>query len=139
MSWSNRYIGIPFADLGRTREGVDCYGLACVIYAAELGIALPDYVGSYASATERAEISALMHGAAGSWRAVTGKAAPYDLAVFRRGRFTTHVGIVIRHGFMIHMDAEDAAKVGDYRTGVWSSRFAGHYRHHSRTVEGGLQ
>lgn len=139
MSWSDAYIGIPFADLGRTREGVDCYGLACVIYAAELGITLSDYVGAYASADEHAEISALMHGAAGSWLAVTGKAAPFDLAVFRRGRLTTHVGIVIRHGLMIHMDGEDAAKFADYRSGVWSSRFVGHYRHHSRAVEGGVQ
>lgn len=139
MSWSNAYIGIRFADLGRSREGVDCYGLACIIYAAELGIVLPDYVGAYASATERAEISALMNGAAGSWMAVTGKAAPFDLAVFRRGRLTTHVGVVIRHGLMIHMDGGDAARVADYRAGTWSSRFVGHYRHHLRGVEGGVQ
>jgi len=80
-----------------------------------------------------------MKGATGSWRAVTGKAAPYDLAVFRRGKLTTHVGIVIRHGMMIHMEGEDAAKVADYRSGRWSSRFVGHYRHHSRAVEGGMQ
>lgn len=139
MNWSDRYIGIPFVDLGRSRKGVDCYGLACLIYAAELGITLPDYVGAYASADEMAEISALMNGAAGSWIAVTGKAAPYDLAVFRRGKLTTHVGIVIRHGLMIHMEGEDAAKVADYRTGRWSSRFVGHYRHGSKAVEGGVQ
>ena len=65
------------ADLCRTREGVDCYGLACLIYAGELGVTLPDYVGSYASADEMADISALIAGAAQSpsWRAVTGLAA----------------------------------------------------------------
>lgn len=73
---------------GRTREGVDCYGLACVIYAVKLGIALPGYVGSYASADEVAEISALIGEAAQSpsWHAVAGLARPYDLALFRRGR-----------------------------------------------------
>ena len=140
MSWSDRYIGIRFASLGRTRDGADCYGLACIIYADDLGIALPAYTGAYASSEEHLEISALINGAAQSpsWQAVAGSAQPYDLAVFRRGKLTTHLGIVIRHGLMIHMDGEDAAKVADYRSGRWSSRFIGHFRHHSMAVKGGV-
>jgi hypothetical protein len=26
-SWVKNYIGLPFASIGRTREGCDCYGL----------------------------------------------------------------------------------------------------------------
>lgn len=138
MIWSDRYIGLPFADLGRSRAGADCYGLACIIYAAELDIALPDYAGAYASASEHAEIAALIDGAQGSWVAMP-NAAPFDLALFRRGRWTTHIGIVIRPGVMIHMDRDDCAKVADYRAGLWGGRFVGHFRHHSMAVKEALQ
>ena len=136
MSWSNRHVGIPYAPLGRARAGCDCWGLACVIYAEELGISLPDYLG-YASVEEHGEIAALIGGAATSplWVPVTGEALAFDIAVFRRGRLSTHLGIVIRHGIMIHMLDEDAAKVQGYGDGPWHHRFNGHFRHHARAEE----
>jgi len=132
MSWSNRFIGIPYLEFGRARVGADCWGLACVIYREDLGINLPDYLG-YGSVDEHAEIAALIDGAEASplWQPVADP-APYDIAVFRRGRMATHLGIVIRPGLMIHMDHEDCAKVSNYRDGRWGNRFKGHYRHVER-------
>ncbi|MBA85743.1 NlpC/P60 family protein [Thalassobius sp. S69A] len=140
MTWSNRFVGIPHEDLGRTREGADCWGLACIIYAEELGITLPDYLG-YGSAEEHGEIAALIEGAQVSplWVPIEGPAIAFDIAVFRRGRLPTHLGVVVRHGIMIHMAAEDAAKHQDYRHGPWSNRFAGHFRHRLRAVERPVQ
>lgn len=40
---TRKYVGIPWKHLGRTWEGIDCYGLAQLIYKEELGITLPDY------------------------------------------------------------------------------------------------
>ena len=141
MSWSDRYIGTPFQEFGRATTGCDCWGLACVIYREELGIALPDYLGDYASAEELVEISALIDRDKTSplWLPVNGPAMAFDIALFRRGRWSTHVGIVIQHGVMIHMRGEDCAKVESYQTGVWSHRFAGHYRHVSSPVERPVQ
>ena len=111
MNWSDRFIGIPFIEFGRSRAGCDCWGLACTIYAEELGISLPQYLGDYTSAEERREISALIDGAAVSplWLPVTGEASAFDIAVFRRGRLSSHLGIVVRPGLMIHMEGEDCA------------------------------
>ncbi|WP_158972012.1 NlpC/P60 family protein [Chachezhania sediminis] len=136
MSWSNAYIGLPWADLGRGRDGADCWGLACIIYQEELGIGLPDYLG-YSSAEERGEIAALIAGAETSplWLPVNGPAIAFDIAVFRRGRFASHVGIVVRHGLMIHMEGDDCAKIADYTHGSWKPRFKGHYRHVERPVQ----
>ncbi|MBN8294741.1 phage tail protein [Rhodobacter sp. NTK016B] len=141
MSWSNRFIGIPFEDLGRTRTGCDCWGLACVIYQEELHISLPDYVGDYASAEEHAEIASLISGAKSSplWLPVDGPAIAFDIAVFRRARYETHLGIVVRHGIMIHMAGEDQAKLARYADAPWRNRFAGHFRHASRAVERPVQ
>lgn len=140
MNWSDRFIGIPYVDFGRDRAGCDCWGLACVIYAEELGITLPEYLG-YASADEHGEIAALIAGAATSplWVPVTGTALAFDIAVFRRGRFSSHLGIVIRHGIMIHMVADDQAKVQGYVKGPYGHRFTGHYRYASRAVERPVQ
>lgn len=132
MSWSNKFIGIPQEDFGRTRDGVDCYGLLTVIYCEELHISLPDYLG--VSPDEQEEVSALIDGAKTSplWLPVTGDAMAFDVALFKMGQFTSHVGIVIKHGFMIHVHGADQSKIERYDHGRWKHRFAGHYRHRNR-------
>lgn len=137
MSWSNAFVGIPFADLGRTRAGADCWGLVALVYRDMLGIALPDYQG-YASAHEHAEIAALVEGAGGSplWRRVT-EPKPCDILVFRRGPWSSHVGLVVQPGVMLHMAAGDCAKLEAYSAGRWAARLTGTYRYTG--VEGPLQ
>ncbi|MGK7664264.1 MULTISPECIES: C40 family peptidase [unclassified Marinovum] len=128
--WINRFVGIPYEEFGRTRLGCDCWGLACVIYQEELGISLPEYLGEGAEG-EHAEIAALVAEEAASplWVPVQGAAVAFDVAVFRRGSWNTHVGIVIRHGLMIHVAAGDCAKVQSYAQGLWKPRLNGLYRH----------
>ena len=59
MIWANAYVGLPWADLGRDRTGCDCWGLARLVYAEQLGIALPSYSDAYPCAGEQAEVAAL--------------------------------------------------------------------------------
>lgn len=141
MSWSDRFVGIPYLDFGRDRSGCDCWGLACIIYQEELGICLPDYLGAYQSTDELREIAALVERdrVTPLWMPVCGPAIAFDMAIFRRGRWSTHVGIVIRHGLMIHMVGDDQAKVQGYMDGPYKHRFEGHYRHVSRAVERPVQ
>lgn len=130
IHWTERFIALPYLDLGRDRTGADCWGLACIIYREELGISLPDYLG-YASTEERCEIAALVDGATASplWVPVTGQAMAFDVALFRRGRLSSHVGIVVSHGLMIHMAEADLSRIEHYNTGHWAPRLVGHYRH----------
>lgn len=127
-SWPNAFVGIPYAALGRARSGADCWGLAAIVYQETLGIKLPDYLG-YASVDEHAEIDALIAGAEASplWQARQGSVRPYDIAVFRRGRLSTHLGIVIQPGLMLHMVDEDRAKIESYQSGRWGNRLVGHF------------
>ena len=40
---TTKYVGIPWKHLGRNKNGIDCYGLAMLVYKEELNIKLPDY------------------------------------------------------------------------------------------------
>lgn len=128
--WSNPYVGTPYDEHGRVRSGCDCYGLVCVVYREELNITLPDYLG-YASVQEHAEIAALIANekSRSVWVPAKGTAVAFDVAVFRRGRLDTHVGLIVKHGIMLHMAQEDCAKHADYRSGAWAHRLTGIYRH----------
>lgn len=140
MSWSDRYIGLRWEPFGRGRAGADCWGLVVVVYREELGIELPSYLG-YGSVDEHAEIAALIAGAEASplWLPVTDTPEPFDVAVFRRGRWDTHLGLIVRPGLMLHMDGEDCAKLASLTSGRWKNRASGVFRHVSRGVEAPLQ
>ena len=137
MSWSNDYVGTPFLDLGRSDEGCDCWGLASLVYARELKIALPCYSEAYASTTEDAEISELLKGRNASPWLSTKTASParicsFDLLLFRRGSADTHIGIAVNDRIMLHMALGDSAKVESHATGRWAARFVGAYRHEQK-------
>lgn len=136
MSWSCAYVGIPYADLGRSETGCDCWGLLRLVYGRELGIALPAYTGAYACAGERREVDALVASeqACGPWRPVA-EIRAFDLLLFRVGAYRSHVGVAIDGTRMLHMDGEDQARVATRLAPRWASRFAGAFRH----VEGGVQ
>lgn len=129
MSWSDRYLGIPFCDLGRDISGCDCWGLVHLVYASELQIDLPSYRHAYNSTDERAEIEGLIGTAAASsvWHAQSDPEA-YDVILFRRGQLTAHIGIIVRPYWMLHM-AETGARVECYGMPSWQQRLRGIYRH----------
>lgn len=130
--WTNTYVGIPWRDLGRDRLGVDCWGLVRLVYAEQLRLLLPSYVGAYTSVEEHAELSAHIEGVtrSGIWTAIdTADAQPFDVLVFRRGRLDTHVGLVVEPGLMLHVAAREQAKIEGYAQGRWKHRLNGLYRH----------
>lgn len=129
-AWSNKWVGTPYAALGRDQTGADCWGLACIVYREELNISLPEYL-DYTSVEEHAEIASLIGAGKASsvWIPNAGVALAFDMAVFRRGRLDSHVGIVVSRGLMLHMEGEDCAKVTNYTTGPWRNRLTGVYRH----------
>lgn len=125
--WSAAWLGLPWAAGGRTREGCDCWGLVRLVYGAEPGIVLPGYDGVAPCAAELAEIDALIAAGAGDWRQVD-QPAPFDVLLFRRGRWRSHVGLHVARGRMLHMD-EGGSQLADPDGPLWRSRFVGAFRH----------
>lgn len=129
-SWTNRYVGIPFAPFGADRSGCNCWGLVVLVYAEQLGIVLPDYAGAYTSPEEQAEVAALVSQEAADpvWNRVFDP-QPLDVLLFRRGRLDTHVGLYVDRSFMLHLTADDCAKLERFETGTWAHRLTGIHRH----------
>lgn len=136
MSWASKYVGIPYADHGRDRDGVDCWGLACLVYAEELGITLPSYAGAYASAEEISDVDAILRGAPErrEWLSVR-CARPFDLSEFRAGAYRSHVGIMVNSDLMLHVHAGRAALCERLHP-RWIWRRTGIYRHINMVLRG---
>ncbi|TRD18352.1 NlpC/P60 family protein [Palleronia caenipelagi] len=130
LNWSDAYIGIPYAEGGRTERGCDCYGLIRLIYARELGIGLPAYSAA-PCATERAEIDRLVGQEAGTgpWTRVTDQ-APFDVILCRMGALDSHLGLAVTPRLMLHLALDDCAKIERIDTGRWARRISSLWRHH---------
>ena len=136
MHWSEPYIGLPWQERGLTRDGLACWGLARLVYAEVLGLAVPDYAAAVTSLAERAEIASVFAGGttAGPWRSVPeGEAHAFDILVFRRAGLDAHVGIVTEPGRMLHITAGQDSGIVSYTDGRWAPRLSGIYRHEAMT------
>ena len=132
MHWSASYVGLPYADLGRSRDGLDCWGLVWLVYAEVLGIDLPSYADGYGSTEERREIAGLIDGAKSDWHRVTDPEG-FDLVTVRRGVLESHIGIVVAPGRMLHVTAQKPACIEAYSGGPYANRVTGIWRHRAMT------
>lgn len=129
--WSNSYIGLPYAELGRDRSGVDCWGLVRLVMAEQNNIDLPSYLGDYAGEAEKAEIVALIDVAKSQsiWNKVTGDIRPFDAVGFRRGAHDSHIGIAVSATKFLHVMSDGYARIENMTQGRWSVRSVGAWRH----------
>jgi cell wall-associated NlpC family hydrolase len=136
MMWAVSFVGIPYADLGRSRAGADCWGLARLVYREVLGLELPDYAGDYVSSAEANEVDALIRGADKSVWTQVREPQPFDLLLFRRGMLASHIGITVTSRMMLHMASGDHAKIECPTSPRWAGRFVSAWRHVDTPVKG---
>lgn len=129
FDWVENYIGLPYLDKGRSRDGLDCWGLVWLVYRDHLGIDLPSYDDEYINSAEQKEIAAIVAREAASalWTRVTEPRA-LDIIWFRRGRLDAHAALWLKPGLMLHMREEDASKAERFDVPEWQSRVTGIYR-----------
>ncbi|KQS95400.1 NlpC/P60 family protein [Rhizobium sp. Leaf386] len=129
MHWSAAFVGMPYEDFGRTESGCDCWGLIRLVLTSIKGLALPSY--DDVSPEELSEIAAIVRREidAGTWFPAE-TAREFDVSVFRRGRFDSHVGIMVDSRRMLHADKyAGGARVERIDTSRWTSQFVGFFRH----------
>lgn len=123
------YVGLPFAEHGRDRSGVDCWGLVRLVIGDVTGVWLPSFSTTYASTTtgdEVAESVAVNCFNCPEWTTVpAGDERPTDMVVMKgwwrapAGGLRSgpiHVGVVVRPGSMLHVEEGIDAAVGQYRS-----------------------
>ncbi|MEL7113973.1 MAG: NlpC/P60 family protein [Pseudomonadota bacterium] len=131
MSWSTKYIGLSACEH-------HCWSLLRRVYADELGIELPAYGGSVQCASERAEVERLVQGEErnGVWTRIEPPLpAPFDVLVFRRGGYRSHVGVAVDARHMLHMDGQ--ARLARLDDPKWTRGLVGVYRHLNCAREAG--
>lgn len=129
----NDYVGIPFADGGRGREGCDCWGLYRLVIQDLTGVSLPDFGIDYADTDDRQGINGAVIRETSSevWQAVVPEQARLgDCVTFKLAGLASHVGCVIRPGVMLHVQRGINAVIEPYTSLSWRKRILGIYRHH---------
>lgn len=130
MKALDEFLGIPWADHGRTWDGADCWGLLVLIYRDVLGVELPHYADAYVTAADRRVCAQAIAGNRGDWVEVpAGQERRYDGVLMFEGREARHIGLVVDPGYLIHMVPGHESVVENYRTGPLSRRLAGFFRH----------
>lgn len=132
--WSFPYVGIPWESGGRTRAGVDCWGLVRVIYSEIKGIDLRSFDKDYYDAEEREVIRKIIEGEAysGAWRAVDlSNAREFDVLLFRCFGEPSHLGIIVdaNRRLMLHITSGRDSAIERYDSACWASRLCCVYRH----------
>ncbi len=132
MHWSAAFLGIPWADKGRTRDGADCWGVVRLALQERAGVVVPSYDGLYASADEQAEIAAIVRREAASplWLPVEGEPRELDVVFFRQGAHASHAGLAVSPWLMLHSAAQDQSKIQPFRPAPAGMRLTGIYRWH---------
>lgn len=101
VSWVNKYVGLPFKDGGRDRNGVDCWGLIRLIYQQELRIDLPTYGEISAEDLARVAEAVGSNYSLEPWHEISeSNILPFDVVVmkFYGQKRIGHVGIMVHDG-----------------------------------------
>lgn len=112
------YVGIPYVEYGRDRNGVDCYGLLVLFYKEQYNIDLPTYETEQDIVKEGEE----------NWCEVD-KPRTGDAVLLRQFRVPTHVGVMCDDWHFLH--CEDGIGVVRQRIDdpKWCRRIVKYYRH----------
>lgn len=128
--WAGRYIGLPFQDHGRDRQGLDCWGLARLVLSEQFGIALPSFAHEYRRTTEIGHISALIEREAKTWISIaSGNEEGGDVIVMRIHGKPVHVGLVLGDQHMLHIECGINSVIERYNSLRWKERVFGFYRY----------
>lgn len=127
MSWATQYVGIPFADKGRTDAGFDCYGLLCDIYKMQRNIVLPSLAENYESSTDKKQTSQLIDVKKIDWKPVTDP-NEFDVVVFNIHGLPTHVGVMLDRFRFIHVMKGRNTAIERITHINWTKRVEGFYR-----------
>ena len=121
----DKYIGLPYLDNGRTEAGVDCWGLARLVYSKEYGIELPSYSDEYIGGTDPYIVEAV-NLYKDNWQEINTPNIG-DLCLFNIFGEPMHVGIYIGENKFLHCRIGSDSVIESLNNIKWKNRFQGFY------------
>jgi len=127
--WVGKYIGIKFAEVGRDRAGVDCWGLVRLIFMEQYDIALPSYCSEYKRTIESVKIENIISRESQHWKPINiGEEKFGDVIVMLVRGKPMHVGFVLEDKTMLHAEMGRNSCIEKYNSVHWEHRISGFYR-----------
>ncbi|ODT22212.1 MAG: hypothetical protein ABS35_15280 [Kaistia sp. SCN 65-12] len=124
------FVGLPWLDRGRDRNGCDCWGLLGMVYAERFGIVLPSFRDDYPTAADGDAVSALLEGRRESWSEISeGAERAGDAVLMSVGGRPRHIGVVVGGGRLLHIERGTGSIVESYRSLRLRRRVLGFFRH----------
>jgi len=133
--WVRDYIGIPWSEHGRTREGSDCWGLLCLVLSERFNIQVPTYdeikYEGHKQAKDLGDVIA-KHPEMNVWSKIPLEEVVHgDCLLLRVFGSSIHVSIVVAPGLMLHIEKGINSFIERYNGPLWEHRISGAYRHES--------
>jgi len=125
-----RALSVPFVIGGRAYDGWDCWGLVFVAYRDVFGIEINNLSEKYDAINIR-ELHKVVESEKPEWLQVD-RPLFGDVALFRVGRYETHVALVLPGGRMIHCEERTGTISERLNTLIWVNRNVGYYRNRQR-------
>lgn len=124
MSWSDKWVGIPYRRDGRGPDFYDCYGLFGSVQLHEFDTRLLD--------PEAVDFQHAAGMEASRWSEVS-EAEKGDALLFRIGASSLHIAVALDGRDMLHAHHRNGSCVEQWNHITWLPRLLGIYRHERRT------
>lgn len=138
-AWVEGYIGLPFAERGYDRHGINCWGLYRLVALEQFGVALPTHADRYTDLKlDRRAIAETYLAHVTDWYTVAEKRgedlfhridpAVGDGVLMSVDGRPLHCGMVVKRGVMLHIERGIDSMLEYYDRGAWKHRVMGLYR-----------
>lgn len=133
--WVIEYLDIPYLNLGRTREGLDCCGIVRLVAMEKFGVPqLPMYNDKYDKATDSETVEKVIQGEMlTNWPRFHGPVRGGLVVVLRAKAWHAHIGIMVSPYEFLHIREGAEVTCDDLEDRRWKHRVISFHEYAPRT------
>jgi cell wall-associated NlpC family hydrolase len=132
LDWANDLVltNPPFAEKGRSRKGLDCWGLVVLAHREVLNKDIPTYEEEYETTEDHKLLNDIFLENMIKWEQIsTENAVPGDVVVINLAGRPLHAGIIVDKNLMLHTERKIGTVIERFDHPKISKRLAGIFRY----------
>lgn len=145
-AWVSQYIGLEYVPGGRSRQGVDCYGLVWLLHREQLGRVLPTMIGRAFLRhpdCDRAKLRELRQAAqeaadAGDWTRLNEPEFLGDIAWMKAIRSAAHIGVAVSRTQLLQIEPGQTSSVTRIDSPAFGRRLVSWVRYSGSVTVSGI-